>query len=284
MQKRILVPTDFSKPAWNALVYGLNLFRNTECHFYILNVFKTELFSGDNAPSLNYKAAFKNAKSEADKGLKKVLQGLQFRKENPKHSFEGISSAEELTDAVQEIVNKKGIDLIILGAAGEIAAINSAYDNSLSKLINKTENCPLLVIPESHNLQRESFTEIVFPTNFRYGFKIKELDPVRLLAELIQTPIRILYVSEDGKPLNKTQEENKKALKEYLSGQMHSFHTLTQTTSATGIHLFIESRDSSLLALYKRKQGFFSRLFAHSFVQDIDFSPKVPVLILKEME
>ncbi len=41
MQKRILVPTDFSKPAWNALVYGLNLFRNTECHFYILNVFKT---------------------------------------------------------------------------------------------------------------------------------------------------------------------------------------------------------------------------------------------------
>ncbi len=234
--------------------------------------------------TLNYKAAFKNKKAEADKGLKKVLQGLQFRKENPKHSFEGISSAEELTDAVQEIINKKSIDLIILGAAGDTAAINSAYDNSLSRLINKTENCPLLVIPETQSLKRESFTEIVFPTNFRSEFKNKELDPLRLLAEHINIPIRILYISEDAKQLSSNQEENKKALQEYLAGQLHSFHTLTQTTTATGIHLFIESRDSSLLALYKRKQGFFSRLFSHSFVQDIDFNPKVPVLILKEME
>ena len=39
MKKKILVPTDFSKNAWTALVYACDLFKERECEFYIVNVY-----------------------------------------------------------------------------------------------------------------------------------------------------------------------------------------------------------------------------------------------------
>ena len=39
MKKKILVATDFSKNAWNAIVYALELYKNTACDFYVLNTF-----------------------------------------------------------------------------------------------------------------------------------------------------------------------------------------------------------------------------------------------------
>ena len=42
MEKQILVPTNFSKHAWNALVFGLKLYKSISCNFILLNVFFEE--------------------------------------------------------------------------------------------------------------------------------------------------------------------------------------------------------------------------------------------------
>ncbi len=39
MKKIILIPTDFSKNAWDAIAYTLELFKNSICDFYFLNVY-----------------------------------------------------------------------------------------------------------------------------------------------------------------------------------------------------------------------------------------------------
>tara|TARA_B000000441_G_C21599482_1_gene264949 strand:- start:344 stop:463 length:120 start_codon:yes stop_codon:yes gene_type:complete len=39
-----------------------------------------------------------------------------------------------------------------------------------------------------------------------------------------------------------------------------------------------------MLALYKRKQGFFSKLFLQSKGDGIEFDHSVPVLLLKELD
>ncbi|WP_368662392.1 universal stress protein [Zobellia laminariae] len=47
MYKRILVPTDFSKNALNAVRYALDLYAKLNCEFYFLNVFKLEYYTTD---------------------------------------------------------------------------------------------------------------------------------------------------------------------------------------------------------------------------------------------
>ncbi|SKB80863.1 Universal stress protein family protein [Salegentibacter holothuriorum] len=281
MAKKILIPSNFTKHAWNTLVYALNLYKGVPCTFYILNAYKVP---SRISLGRNNNADLDTAKAESEAGLQKIMQGLNFRKENEKHTFETISRNKELADAIQETVDTHKIDLILMVSRGENVSINAAFENEISEVIQKVEDCPFLILPEQMQSLPETNREIVFPTNYKFPFKNKEVAPLIEMAISLKASIRILYIDSDGKPLSKDQEQNKEALKTYFTEVDFSFHKLTQTTVTTGIHLFIESRESNFLALYKRRQGFFSKLFSQRFKEDIDFNPKVPVLILKELE
>lgn len=280
MEKKILIPTNFTKHAWNNLVYALNLYKDIPCIFYILNVY--------DAPSRislgkNNNSELETAKNESEEGLLKIRQGLNFRQENKKHQFETISSDKSLAEAMQDCVDMYNINLILMVSRGENISLNAAVNNEISEVTEKVENCPFLVLPEIMQ-ELPKNREIVFPTTFKFPFKDKEMVALIDMSKFLNASIRILYIDSDNRPLTKEQELNKETLKTYFAKVDFSFHKLTQTTLTMGVHLFIESRDSNFLALYKRKQGFFRKLFSHRIKEDIDFNPKVPVLILKELE
>ncbi|SDR97108.1 universal stress protein [Gramella sp. MAR_2010_147] len=282
MEKKILIPTNFSKHSWNALIFSMNLYKKYACTFYLINVYHSQGFLSEAIPLSKNGDTNPSGKELSEKGLERIMQGLSFRKENPNHTFETISFQGSLVDGIQENADKFGVDLIILGSRGDSVHINTSED--ISKITEDVEQCPVLVIPEVYEWREQNNAEIVFPTNLRIPFKQKELLALIDFSRSMGAAVRILYINTENKKLNKEQEENREDLKQHLKEVNHSFHILTQTTPATGVHLFIESRDSNFLALYQRKQGFFSRLFSKSAVSEIAFDPKLPVLILKEVQ
>ncbi|HAT67935.1 MAG TPA: universal stress protein, partial [Flavobacteriaceae bacterium] len=46
--RKVLIPTDFSRNAWDAIAYAVDLFKNEPCEFYILNVYSLADFATDN--------------------------------------------------------------------------------------------------------------------------------------------------------------------------------------------------------------------------------------------
>ncbi|MGY5848570.1 universal stress protein [Salegentibacter sp. HM20] len=273
MEKTILIPTNFSKPAWNALVYAIELFQQSKVEFYILNTYKKDLLN------LNSE----EAKSKSETGLQKILNGIQFRDRNTSHSFHTISTSKKLEQAIEEVIREKNINMIVLGSKGKYAGINSAYDSTVSSISQNINDCPVLVIPETLGFELKNFTEIVFPTSLLNKFLKKDLQILIDLAKKLKAPIRIVNV-EESKEEGEIDMEMKNQLMDIFKELKISFHTLTQTTVSTGVHIFIQSRNSSMLALYKRRQGFFSRLFMQNFKKDIDFDPMIPVLLIPELE
>ena len=282
MEKHLLIPTNFSKHSWNSLIFAMNMYKKHACTFYLINAYASQNFISE-AITIGKKEE-ESEKDISEKGLDRIMKGLGFRKENPKHQFQTISHAGDLVEGIQESVDKFGIDLIVLGSAGDSAGINSGHDNSISRITEKVEQCPVLVIPEKYELKQDKDLEIVFPSNFRITFKQKELTPLVELSESLGASVRVLYINSDLKALTPEQEEVKSELAGHLNGIPFGFHTLTQTSPSTGVHLFIESRECDFLALYQRKQGFFSRLFQHSRSNELNFDPRIPVLILKELK
>ncbi|MCH4824234.1 universal stress protein [Gramella lutea] len=284
MEKKILVPTNFSKHSWNALIFAMNLYKKHACTFYLINVYHSQNFLSDAIALGKEKEQKENEEQVSKKGLERMMKGLDFRKENQKHQFKTISYKGGLKDGIQETVEKYGVELIVLGAAGEIAGINSINDSSISKISEEIEECPIMVVPEKYELKTNKLLELVFPSNFRIPFKKKELTPLIELSLQLGASIRVLYINSEGKKLTEEQEKIKAELSGHLEEIDFSFHTLTQTSPSTGVHLFIESRESDLLALYQRKQGFFSKLFRSNRSNEINFDPKLPVLVLKEVQ
>ena len=124
MRHKILLPTDFSKNAWHAITYALELYKNEPCNFYILNVFSA---TGNIIDSLiNMEPGsdlYETAKLDSENGLAKVLDMLTFKENNnTKHHFEIISTFNNTVEAIKNSVEEKDIDIIVMGTKGKTAS------------------------------------------------------------------------------------------------------------------------------------------------------------------
>lgn len=281
MRKNILIPTDFSKNAWNALAYALTLFKDEKCTFYLLNVYHIYHLTTDTL--LEFKSGekeFENARNKSRKGLEEMMQKISAGSENPLHRFETLSTYNTVLDAIKDTVQKQDIELIIMGTKGENSPANKIYGSTAVDIMEQVRTCPALIIPQNASYSNGSRKEIVFATNYRTFYKRRELRDLVSISKLYNAAIRVLHVQSNEK-LSADQEFNKGMLQDILEDVEHSFHTLTNIKVAEGIHSFIESRDSEMLALINKKHNFFYSLFLQPLVKEIGYDAQVPVLVMQ---
>ncbi|MFL1012187.1 universal stress protein [Flavisericum labens] len=282
MKRKVLLPTDFSKNAWQAIGYALKLFVKEHCDFYVLNSFSVVghaikgLISTEPGSEL-----YETAKLESENGLARVLDMLAFRDYgNPKHHFETVSVNAHAVDAIKNVVEEKDIDLIVMGTKGKTASKSRIFGGVAIMVMEKVRNCPVIVVPElaKHNLPKE----IVFPTSYKTHLKRKELDYLIDLTNHCNAAIRVLHISEENK-LSDQQLSNKALLKEYFNRVPHTFHTISNTEIPTAINCFVESRDSDMVAFINKKHSFFESILTNPLAKKMGGDSKVPLLVMHDL-
>lgn len=280
MNKRILLPTDFSKNSLNAIRYALNLYKEIDCDFYILNVFQVSGYSLDSGmmvPELG-EPVFEAARIRSEEGLENLMEHLRMQPYNPKHTYHQISSFNSLLEAVNQTIAKKDIDIVVMGTKGTTGARSVIYGTNAINVMEKVRACPVLTVPE--NVRFSPPGEIVFPTDFKTVFKRKELAYLIEICKEHKAFIRVLYI-DDGDGLGQKQKKNKELLEAIFKDIDHSFHTLTNVKVQEGINAFIESRDSDMIAFINRKHHFFGSIFAKPLVKELGYHSRVPILVLR---
>ncbi|WP_025743240.1 universal stress protein [Aquimarina pacifica] len=281
MKKKILLPTDFSKNAWNAISYAIELYKNEVCDFYLLNAFQASGYAMESmmVPEPGEKI-FDKAKAVSEKGLSKTLERISMKEENTKHKFFAVSKFNNLLDAIKDIVDKMDIEMIIMGTKGATNASSIIYGSNAILVMEKERNCPVLAIPGEITYQEPK--EIVFPTDFKTRIKRRELHYLIELARISNAAIRILHISE-GDALSKEQEANKKLLKEYFDSLQYTFHTLHNIGVKEGLNAFVESRESDMITFINKKHSFFGSILSQPMVKNLGNHAKVPVLALHDL-
>tara|TARA_R110000868_G_scaffold60723_2_gene185071 strand:- start:773 stop:1612 length:840 start_codon:yes stop_codon:yes gene_type:complete len=278
MVKRILIPTDFSKNALNAARYALDLYAKLNCDFYFLNVFQLDKYTKNTIilpepGSAVYDLAAKESKDE----FVKLLNMLELHHDNAKHNYHTISSFSFLTEAIKEIIDKKNIDLVVMGTKGATDAKEVIFGSNTVKAMEKIRTCPVLAVPENNRFS--PLKEIVFPTNYKNTFKRKEMSYLIEIAKMHNASIEVLHITKEKK-LSSKQEDNKQYLDEILDTIDHSFHTLSETDISEGITAFVESRGSDMIAFINSRHFFFGSVFFNPLVKEIGYNPITPILAL----
>lgn len=282
MKRKILLPTDFSKNAWHAITYALQLYKNNACDFYILNVFSVAnnvlvgLINMEPGSEL-----YETAKLKSENKLAKVLDRINLLDyKSPKHHFQVIPKFNNPVEAIKKVVEEKDIEMIIMGTKGETDSRTNAFGGVAVDVMEKVRNCPVLVVPElaKHNLPKE----IVFPTSFKTHVKRRELNYLIELAKICKASIKILHIVKEEK-LNKTQLSNKKLLEEYFGDIAYSFHSLSHIEISTAVNCFIESRGSDMVAFINKKHAFFGSMLTHPLVKDLGYTSKVPIMVMHDL-
>lgn len=281
MKKKILIPTDFSKNAWNAITYASDLFKEHECSFTLLNTFGS---LGYNIADLMVPEpgtkSYDTAQETSDNGLEKVGTMLDFRGKNPKHSYEMISKFGDLLSVMEGIIEKKDIELVIMGTKGASNNRGALFGSNTILSMEKLRNCPTLGIPLDTRFV--SVKEIVFPTSYKTHYKRRELQYLIDIALLQDATICVLHANPRDE-LSSSQEENKQLLTECLEQVNTDFHHLHTSDPLRAVQIFVESRKSDMIALINKKHAFFGSVFTKPMVKELGMFSKVPLLVMHDM-
>lgn len=280
MRKKILIPTDFSRNAWDAIVYAADLFHRESCDFYLLNVYDYSDYATDNimVPQLDDQL-YETLKNNSEKGLEKLLQRLSLRVQSVDHQYITLSQQNNLIDALREVVEMKGIDLIVMGTKGDTDALNKTFGSHTVMVMEKVRNCPVLAIPPT--ALYTVVDEIVFPTSFKSHYKKMEMDYLVQLAKITNAAVRIVHIIRE-ETLTEEQRNFKELLEECLDGIDFSYHFLESDHINEAVDVFVQSRNSGMIAFINKKHTLFANLFTKPMVKDLGMHARVPVLALHD--
>lgn len=272
----ILVPTDFSDNASNALNYALKLYANRECTFYILH--STYI---NEAVTRAYGAAYSEEnqnKVVIEDTLTALIAQAEVANANAKHTFKPLLSSKELRSAVKKAVTAHAIDMVVMGTKGATDAVEYVMGSNTIKVIRRITECPVLVLPEKFTFVEPK--QITFPTDYNRSYDEKEIQTLKDLADLYNSKIRIVHINVDIE-LSETQENNVTALKNFLADYKHSFHWLPDETSKSkAIAKFVDDLEIDILAMINYKHGILEKILNEPVIKNLTFHPTVPIMVI----
>src|SRR5690606_1473638 len=114
--RKILIPTDFSENALNAIKYATELFKHGPTEIYLLHAFAEEVYDDKARLADSVFEELKERSTASSKiSLEKLKQEVVDFSPNPKHNIHLLSEFGQLVDAVNDLVEKENIDVVVMG-------------------------------------------------------------------------------------------------------------------------------------------------------------------------
>ena len=272
--KTILVPTDFSPCANNAMMYALEIAQRTGSSVTVLYV----VYPNEGVNNNMYDAFF------IDDYVKERLTGMKTWSEK-------FTASQHLKDVDIRLECKLGFpvsticqtaeevnaSLIVMGTTGA-SGLKEVLLGSIASGVIAGSKAPVFVVPTKAAFR--NFARFAFATDFKMPVGKASLQVMREMLNLQHTGLNIVHVlrDEDKQP-DKKQE---KALSERLGTIPHDFHYIHDDDVAQAVHNFLESTECNGLVAVAHEHTLVHRLFAKSVSRALAHHTTVPILVLHD--
>lgn len=279
--KNILLPTDFSENALNAIEYAVQFFDSEDCTFYLLNTFTPVAYNmatfADGYSTLMLEEI---TRKNSESGLLEIEGNLKTRFNNPKHTFKRLSSFNLLTDEITAVVKERNIDLIVMGTKGATGA-KEVFLGTNTMFTIKKANCPVIAVPDGFSYIDPN--EILFPTDFKFSMKNENLELLKGFCTIHESQLNILNVYF-GASLNKSQQEVKSQFEAFFKNIEHLFHSTEYVDLVEAVQQFQLKQKVNLLVMIQNKHSFFENLLFKPVIKQMVFHTKVPFMVIPSVE
>ncbi|MEY8021082.1 universal stress protein [Muriicola sp. SD30] len=277
--KRILLPTDFSDTARNAINYALALFAEEACTFYVLHTYTPPIYRIDYVLGGPAFSAVPDAEvNRSLDGLEKTISEMKGISKNPDHRFEVISAFNILSHEINDISESKKIDLVVMGTKGATGA-KEVFIGSNTVYVLRKATAPVLVIPS--NTVFSPIKKILFPTDYQSEYKESEFQKILGLADRFEAAITVLHVKETLE-LAKEQIKHKEHLSHLLRNYEHEFVELQQDLMPYAVLTYLENESFGLLAMMNKKHNLLERILDRQNVDQLGYHIKIPFLVVRD--
>ena len=270
--KNILLLTDFSDNANNAIHYAMQLFAEDSCNFYLMHVHKISSFTSDDLMRSPKNSIYQSITQEPKKKLNTIAEALKNTYHNANHSFNIHVDFDVFIDAIKQTVKNKNIDFIVMGTNG-ITGAKEVFLGSNTIHVIRHVNCKTLIIPEAY--QFKPIKEILLPLTPKNHIENK---PFTELLEFMETYLLHLHVLR----INPNNKDNEFQLKDksILSIIDCKYHNVNNVPINFAIASYLQTNTVDFISLFAEKEGFLDRIFSKSETRIDTSKINKPILVL----
>lgn len=276
--RKIIIPTDFSANAFNALQYAVELFKHERSEIFLLHTYADEVYNyqGMLTPTLLEELKQK-AHESSTKKLEDIISRIQSTYGNPNHNFKSLSIFGLLVDEINELVNSENADVIVMGTRGETNDRLIAFGSNTVQVI-KYLVCPVLCIPE--NFRYKEPEHILFPSDCLIPYNKRELKLVAEIARNFAAHVHMLFISKKEMTSHR-QLDNLNLIKK----QFYDIQIQTERIEGNGktklILNYAEKITADLLVMVNSRQTYLEGILYRSTIDKIGLHPTIPFLVLQ---
>lgn len=274
----ILIPTDFSENAMNAVKYALEFFKYQKTVFYFMHAYQNEFYDHEELVSREKSEDVLNKiKTASQKNLDKLLEDVKKIAPNPRFTYHTISANNTLVEEANAIADEKNIDLIVMGTKGKSNERHIVFGSQTFQVL-KYVQCPVLAIPTNYTNTQPK--HIVFPTNYLIPYKRRELKLLSDLAKSYRSIIDVIYIST-SKKLSIRQEDNKDFIKDTLRNNEVNFKIIDSKKLDEAIKNYIKENNIDIITMVNTQHSFLEDMLFPSAIDKVSLGLEIPLLAMQ---
>lgn len=272
--KKILVPTDFSEQAENALKVAAQLAKTHNCEIYLLHIVEIPMHKVDalssynNLPEAVYFMKLAHKQFEALK-TKDYLKGLVIHEHVDLH---------EIFKGIFQTCKKHNIDLVVMGSNG-VSGLREMLVGSNTEKVVRTSETPVLVIKNEH--KKFKVKDFVFASDFKDESKTSYKKALNF-AEVLGAKMHLLMVNTPNKFVTSVKANNRmKKFTEDFAFSKYTINIYNDLSIEKGIMNFSQSINADLIGMSTHGRQGISHFFNGSISEDLVNHAKRPVITFK---
>lgn len=272
--KTILVPTDFSSSAENALLFASIFAKNQNAKLIMLHAFQIPVPIAE----ISYNILHEEKENKKKEINAKLLLERDKIKNAETINIEFLAIEGFAEDVILDFTNNKTIDFIIMGTNGAGKHTSGMFGSTTTHIIEKA-NCPVIAIPETASFNN-AIKKITFATDF-HSNDIDVIDKIIDIASTFHAHIKILHISD-----TETSTEEEKLMMCNFTKKVNAktdyknilFQILIGTDVETQLEDYIKSHDTDMIVMSTHFRGFMDRLFGKSITKKVALKTTIPLV------
>ena len=277
--KNILVPTDFSEMANDALDLAVQIARKSGAKILLLNVIE-----GVHNYSFNTMGELENSLGEDEFIIKKLIDQTQKNLEtfSKQHQYDGVefSTMIEMGGAyasISKVIAENNTDLIVMGTKGA-SGIEEVLIGSNTEKVVRYASCPVITVKQKVDLN--SIENIVFATNLMED-QTDLIQPLKTLQRVTGAKLHLVKVNTPNHFHTQRQmdEEFKSFINKHDLGNA-STSIYNEATEEDGILYFAEDLGACMIAIGTHGRTGLLHLLSGSIAEDLVNHAQIPVWTL----
>lgn len=277
--KQILVPTDFSKCADNAINFAIQSSKIIPAKITLLHSFEVSgnIYTDYVGVNRGFTLTMLNDAEEKLSQLKKRIE------ETDGVVADIIVSTDSLQDAIAKHIREKNAGLVIMGTLGASGIKEKLWGSRTASVISKSD-VPVMVIPLEYEWKKPQ--KILFVTN-QFEKEPGILGYLFELAGLYMAQVQVAVFTDEDDDKAGTFIEHKKRISQYEAYLEETYHENALTSShlygesfETTLQNFINENEIDILVMVTYQNNFWNRIFNPSKTRRMSYHTNIPLLAI----